>query len=92
MWYNASEILPPKGESVICYGINDYGKGRTMKAFYAPRYEIEDGNEYDAAEYDEEKDEYFLKEGWYENNEHDEVNWMIDFPVTHWMTLPEPPQ
>lgn len=89
-WNDSLNTLPDAGKTVICYGKNTYGKDRTLRAFYAPRFTIEDTNEYEAAEYSEEQDQNYLKEGWYECNEHEEVNWMIEFPVTHWMPLPKP--
>lgn len=44
-------------------------------------------------EYDEDRDDYLVKEGWYERIK----NWddfgcvAIDDTVTHWMPLPKPP-
>ena len=83
--------LPKAGIPVLAFGKNEYDKGRTIRAFYAPRHTIQDDNDYEAAEYCEEKDEYFLREGWYEQNECEEVNWFVTFAVTHWMPLPEHP-
>jgi len=82
---------PTAGIPVIAFGKNEHGKDRIIRAFYAPRFTIEDDNEYEAAEYSEEKECYFLREGWYESNEHDEVNWMVCFEITHWMPLPDAP-
>jgi len=91
-WIEVKSNLPKPGVPILAFGLNGYQKRRTLRAFYAPRFTIEDDNEHEAAEYCEEKDNYFLHEGWYENNEYEEVHWMIDFPVTHWMPLPEPPE
>lgn len=47
-----------------------------------------------AYDYNEEEDEYYLKEGWYECiNNWDEYSSIVigDF-VTHWQNLPEPPK
>lgn len=46
-------------------------------------------------DYDEEKDQYLVPEGWWEQrhyNPDDVYNNMIDGEVTHWMSLPEPPE
>lgn len=45
--------------------------------------------------YDEERDDYRVPEGWFEEllNEIDDYNVVaISDPVTHWMPLPEPPK
>lgn len=90
-WIEVKKQMPKSGKTVIAFGLNEYKKKRTLRAFYAARFTVEDDNEYEAAEYNEEKDEYYLKEGWYEYNEHEEVHWKIDFLITHWMPLPPPP-
>ena len=44
--------------------------------------------------YDEEKDDYIIPEGWWENRQFtpdDVYNSPIDCEVTHWMPLPELP-
>lgn len=72
-------------------------KGYTCVAFYAKKNSISVGNCFDdeiCCEYDEETDEYYLKEGWYEVIRNwDEYGSVVigDF-VTHWMPLPEPPK
>lgn len=90
-WIKTKDSLPEPGVKVIALGKNDYGKARRLRAYFAPRWTIEDNNEYEAGEYSEEKDKFFLKEGWYECNEHDEINWLVCFPITHWMPLPKLP-
>lgn len=91
-WISVKERLPEAETDVLAFFINEYGKQRIVRAFYAPRFTVEDGydNEYEASEYDDKKDTYYLKEGWYEHNEHEEINWFI-YNVTNWMELPEPP-
>lgn len=92
MWNKITDLMPEKDKTVLVFGINEYGKNRTLRAFYAEKYTIEDNeNEYGAAEYFEENDCYYLKEGFYERNEHEEINWFVQFPITHWMELPSPP-
>jgi len=95
-WISVKNKLPDPEKPVLVFVQNVYeGKlTRRLRAFYAPKYTIEQGaceDEYNGYEYNEEKDNYYLCEGWYENNEFDEVNWKIDGDVTHWMPLPEPP-
>lgn len=45
-------------------------------------------------DYDEEKDQYIISEGWWEYrhyNPEDVANNFVEDTVTHWMPLPEPP-
>lgn len=94
MEWRETQIEFPKPEvAVIAFGLNRYNKGRRIRAFYAPRWTVEGSieDECEASEYNEEDDNYYLREGWYETNEHEDVHWMVDFPVTHWMPLPAPP-
>jgi len=91
-WIILTEGNHPVPEKlVLAFGINQCGKGRVVRAFYAPKFSVEDSNEYDAAEYSEEKDDFYLKEGWYECNECEEFNWMVDFEITHYMPIPAHP-
>lgn len=93
-WIKVKDELPPTGKEVIAYYKNSDGEQKIIRAFYAPRFTIEDNNnnEYEGAEYCEEKGEYFLIEGWYESNEHEDVHWFVDEEVTHWMHMPSPPR
>lgn len=58
----------------------------------------EDSNwwwETDGFEYDEERDDYIIPEGWWEYkhyNGDEQHNYAVDNEVTHWMPLPEPPK
>lgn len=49
-------------------------------------------DEYDWADYDEEKDAYIIPEGWFESVRFAEEFGVVDRVVTHWMPLPEPPK
>lgn len=51
--------------------------------------------EADGFEYDEERDDYIIPEGWWEYkhyNGDEQHNYAIDDEVTHWMPLPESPK
>lgn len=79
---------------LLAYGLNKHGKERRIRAYYAQQFteicdmEINDDN-YD---YSEENDEFYLKEGWYECNDCEEINWRVTYPITHFMPLPSPPK
>ena len=91
-WIKVKNEKPTPNIPVITFGVNNYGKKRTLRAVWVPRFFLEsDGEYFDYVDYNEEKDEYYWPEGWYERNEYDEVNWHVDHEVTHWQPLPEPP-
>lgn len=58
----------------------------------------EDSNwwwETDGFEYDEERDDYIIPEGWWEYkhyNGDEQPNYAVDDEVTHWMPLPQSPK
>lgn len=92
-WVLCRDRKPANGLPVIAYGVNEYGKSRRLRAMFIERWTMEDewGDWEDVTEYCEEKDKYFIMEGWYENNEYEDTHWKVGFEVTHWMSLPEPP-
>lgn len=92
-WIPVSEMLPVSGRKVISFYRNDNGKPRRIMAYHADPFSIEsdDDDQHEAFEYSEENDQYYLREGWYENNEFDDVNWCVSGCITHWMELPPPP-
>lgn len=92
-WISVKERLPEE-QFVLAFGLNENSKQRRIRArFVAPFSEIAD-MEFNDENYDysDEEDEYFLKSGWYESNDCEEINWRVSYDITHWMTLPNPPQ
>lgn len=90
-WIPVSEKKPAAGRNVLAFYRNDFDMIRRVRAFYTPKNTIEADSDEDGFEYDEKTDCYYLPEGWYESNEHEDCHWMIDNKVTFWMPLPEPP-
>lgn len=70
-WIKPSEMLPPTEYLVLAHYKNILDKDRYIIAFYAPKFTIECDADFDNDwyEYCEEKDCYYLPEGWYENVE-----------------------
>ena len=99
-WISVEERLPEVGVHVLCCCEHRGYCGSTSKyvcdGYYAAAESIEGGGFPDecACEYSEEKDEYFLLEGWYEviKNWDDYNSVSIGDFVTHWMPLPQPPE
>ncbi len=92
-WRPASE-LPEEDQIVIATYLNGYGKRRRVRAVYIRQYEEEAGDDDElCVEYCEEKDEWYLKEGWYELID----NWdyssaaIVEGVVDYWMPMPPAP-
>jgi hypothetical protein len=93
-WRPVSE-LPEKDQIVIATYLNQYGKRRRVGAVYIRQYEEEAGDDDElCVEYCEEKDEWYLKEGWYELID----NWdtyssvaIVEGVVDYWMPMPPAP-
>jgi hypothetical protein len=91
-WRPASEL--PDEDQVIATYRNGYGKRRRVVAVYIRQYEEEAGvDDESCVEYCEEKDEWYLKEGWYELID----NWdyslaaIVEGVVDYWMPMPPAP-
>lgn len=87
-----NQTLPDTGQRVIFSWLNDCLKRRTSIGFYAVAKTIDASNYEEPAEYeyDEDKDQYTLQEGWYEEGAEAEYFYPV-LGVTHWMPLPLPP-
>lgn len=95
-WISIKERLPEILTGVLVRYISSYGKTHTTIAQYiAPKTVLEedflDDDAEGCSEYDEEKDCFWVIEGWWENSWESETNWKLTGTVTHWMPLPEPP-
>lgn len=90
-WISVKDRLPGTGVKVIAYFINELGKDRRIMAFHCPIFTIEAEADCECDEYCEANDTYYLKPGWYEQNEFDDFYYSVVATVTHWMPLPEPP-
>ena len=94
-WKDIKDLKSDK--VVFIYYKNDLGKGRTVKALYAKKFEkVDEFSEYDCSDYDEETDEFYWPEGWYEDVEADTGNdygfhHLGDIKPTHFMEIPTPP-
>lgn len=91
-WIPVGERMPVGTGHVLAYYRNTLGKGRRVRAFYAPRFTVEDNSDNDPGDGNEEKNgTVYISEGWYEENEEAEYFYRIGEPVTHWTPLPAPP-
>ena len=93
-WIKVSEKLPKHGLTVLATYKNSYDKNRIIIAVHLDRFREESTYDDCDDEYSEELDNYFLKEGWYEQID----NWgdfsfvtVCEGIVSHWMPLPVVP-
>ena len=88
--------LPKDAEPVLLAVQGTAGAKWVLRAFWAAKFSVEMGDDDadGATEYSEEKDEYFLAEGWYEHNECEETHWKVSdwMKPLGWMPLPSPPK
>jgi hypothetical protein len=92
-WINCSDSMPPVNFSVLAFVSDYYGGGhsRTIRAHWIPKLTVEVDEDYEGGDYCEERDMYYIEEGWYEQNCYEDINWRVSDKVTHWMRLPPPP-
>jgi hypothetical protein len=93
-WISIDSKMPEHSKSVLaCYLV---GKTwRTVIAFYVGQFEMEAGSDDEWFDYNEEKDEYYLKDGWYEvirNWEDFKSITIHEGIVRYWQPLPEAPE
>ena len=90
-WIPVSVRLPIDCRNVYIRGINDCGMDRTAKAMYCRKFELEasEGTDEEWCDENPETGDFFVPEGWYENNTSSEIDYAIDFKVTDWQPLPE---
>lgn len=92
-WISANG-LKPRVKCLATY-VNSHGMRRLIAAEYIPKFfEVADSDS-ENTDYHEETDEYYLAEGWYEQQD----NWgdyasiaVNEGEVTHWMHRPAWPQ
>ena len=87
-WTLTADKMPEPCMNVLAYT----GKGQPIRAQWVPTKTLEASGDGDFGEYDEATDEIWWPEGWYETNAYEETHWLVDGQVTHWMSLPPPPQ
>lgn len=93
-WVNVDERMPPDRETVlVAYfetngGVCNYQ--RPIRAEWVPaKTEICDTDVWGQdGDYDEEKDEYFVPEGWYEECRFHDSSERVEGTVTHWHAIP----
>lgn len=93
-WIDVNDRMPTHHTAVLAVYKNSYGKTRAVVGFYLERWREESTFDDEWYEYHEDRDMYFLKEGWYEQID----NWgdyssvvISEGEVTHWMELPQSP-
>lgn len=100
-WHRVEDGLPDDEVPVLAMLHNTYGRNVVLKLCHIGHHkrttEEYGWQEYEGeTEYDEENDCFWIPEGWWESNYHeDNLNWEInetDGAITHWMPLPEPPK
>ena len=95
-WISVEDGLPGTSKPVLVFYKNGLNKGRIVKALYAKKFTVEDMGDYRdlICDYHEERDTYYLTEGWWEmvDNWYEWSHTKIDQgEVTHYMPLPPPP-
>ena len=101
-WISVEEYLPENEECVFVTVLHDgyFGKPRriVMTAFHTDGKTIAGESGYNWSEgsvemeYDEEADDFIVPEGWWEDVQCGDEFSKVEYKVTHWMPLPEPPK
>ena len=95
-WLDARTAKPPTLMPVFVQFTTLYGKPQTTVAEYVPSKTVKEesyiSDEYvgdGLGEYDEDKDEYYVIEGWFEAQYSADIHYKMHETVTHWMFLPK---
>ena len=99
-WINIKDRLPePEQEVFVCVKSKISNYSYVCCAMHVPENWYRQSSDFCwdfecCDEYDEEQDDYIVKQGWYESihNWDDYSVVGIEDIVTHWMPLPEPPE
>ncbi len=94
-WISVKDRLPETGKAVLVARFYWTGDRVVTRGFYAAKHTLDAGNweEYEAADYDEEADQYWCPKGWHEEmtSENCDHFYLIN-GVTHWIPLPALPE
>ena len=94
-WISPQQVLPITGKRVVVIvKLNGKTLWTTIAEYIHPKTILSE-DFFDEAcegddEYDEEKDCYWVKEGWYESNLYSENNWCITDEVMWWAEIEKP--
>ena len=96
-WIPVEEEMPEQNKAVNVIVLSTTtGKQCRTIAYFIPEKTIlaadflEDDAE-DLEVYDENIDDYWVKEGWFEYQTEAETHWFISDKVTHWLPIPKLP-
>lgn len=98
-WTPVESAMPATGKKVLATYLNCLGNRRIVIATWIKaktQKSVWDWDDEESCdEYDEEAQEFYVKEGWYECIENHEEYGMFKIyegEVTHWTTMPLPPR
>lgn len=98
MWIPVEREKPKANTIVLIIAITETGKRYRTVAYFIPTKTVladdflESGyDSEDLQEYDDELDEYWVKEGWFEYQTVAEIHWHISDKITHWLPIPKLP-
>lgn len=97
-WIPVEREKPKASTIVLIIAITETGKRYRTVAYFIPTKTVladdflESGyDSEDLQEYDDELDEYWVKEGWFEYQTVAEIHWHISDKITHWLPIPKLP-
>lgn len=97
-WIPVEREKPKANTIVLIIAITETGKRYRTVAYFIPTKTVladdflESGYySEDLQEYDDELDEYWVKEGWFEYQTVAEIHWHISDKITHWLPIPKLP-